>query len=107
MALRPAHLLPPKRLLTPRLARRISPTNRGLLPGAPVPTGTGLSPASLIQLSGHTTALLYAPAPTRVSLCRTRPRLARTRRRTGRRRAELTGADAVDRHVHRGFFRAR
>jgi hypothetical protein len=54
MALRPAHLLPPKRLLTPRLARRISPTNRGLLPGAPVPTGTGLSPASLIQLSGHT-----------------------------------------------------
>src|SRR5262245_16581556 len=54
MALRPAHLLPPKRLSTPRLDRRISPTNRGLLPGTPVPTGTGLSPASLIQLPGRT-----------------------------------------------------
>jgi hypothetical protein len=54
MLLRPVHLLPPKRLLTPRLARRVSTTNRGLLPGAPVPTGTGLPPASLIQLSGRT-----------------------------------------------------
>ncbi len=42
MSLRPVFLLPPKRLLTPRSARRISPTNWGLLPGAPVPTRTGL-----------------------------------------------------------------
>ena len=56
MALRPAHLLPPKRLSTPRLARHLSTTNRGLLPGAPVPTGTGLTPASLIQRLGRTMA---------------------------------------------------
>jgi hypothetical protein len=56
MALRPAHLLPPKRLLTPRLARHLSTTNRGLLPGAPVPTGMGLPPTSLIQLLGRTMA---------------------------------------------------
>ncbi len=36
--LRPACLLPPKRLLTPRSARRLSATNRGLLPGTPVST---------------------------------------------------------------------
>ena len=54
MVLRPARLLPPKRLLTPRSARHLSTTNRGLLPGAPVPTGTGLTPAGLIQLSGRT-----------------------------------------------------
>jgi hypothetical protein len=51
--LRPACLLPPKRLLTPRLARRLSATDRGLLPGAPVPTRTGLPPVSLDQLSGR------------------------------------------------------
>ena len=62
MALRPAHLLPPKRLLTPRLARRISPTNRGLLPGAPVPTGTGLTPAGLIQLPGRTMLRILGPS---------------------------------------------
>src|SRR3974390_370504 len=54
--LRPARLPPPQRLLTPRLARRLSATNRGLLPGAPVPTRTGLPPAGLIQLSGRTMA---------------------------------------------------
>lgn len=54
--LQPARLLPPKKLLTPRSARRLSTTNRGLLPGAPVPTRTGLSPVSLDQLSGRTTA---------------------------------------------------
>src|SRR5699024_2595743 len=54
MALRPARLLPPKRLLTPRSARQISPTDWGLLPGAPAPTGTGLTPAGLIQLPGRT-----------------------------------------------------
>jgi hypothetical protein len=46
-------LAPSKELLTPRSARKISPTNRGLLPGAPVPTGTGLTPAGLTQLSGR------------------------------------------------------
>ena len=44
MALRPARLLPPKRLLTPRSARRLSATDRGLLPGSPAFTRTGLSP---------------------------------------------------------------
>ena len=57
--LRPARLLPPKRLLTPRSARRLSTTNRGLLPGSPATTRTGLSPAGLVQLSGRTMATLY------------------------------------------------
>src|SRR5688572_8382153 len=52
-ALRPARLLPPKRLLTPRSARHLSATNRGLLPGAPTPTRTGLPPAGVIQLRGR------------------------------------------------------
>jgi len=56
MALRPAHLLPPKRLLTPRSARRLSATDRGLLPGSPAFTRVGLAPTGLVQLSGHTTA---------------------------------------------------
>jgi hypothetical protein len=64
MVLRPARLLPPKRLLTPRSARHLSTTNRGLLPGAPVPTGTGLTPAGLIQLSGRTMPPLYPGTPT-------------------------------------------
>jgi hypothetical protein len=38
VALRPARLLPPKRLLTPRSARRLSTTYRGLLPGSPAIT---------------------------------------------------------------------
>ena len=60
MALRPAHLLPPQaeqrstqRLSTPRSARNLSITNRGLLPGAPALTRTGLAPVSLVQLSGR------------------------------------------------------
>ena len=55
MALRPARLLPPKRLLTPRSARRLSATNRGLLPGVPAFTRTGLAPAGLVQFSGRNT----------------------------------------------------
>ena len=55
MALRPTHLLPPKRLLTPRSARRLSATNRGLLPGLPALTRVGLTPTGLTQLSGRTT----------------------------------------------------
>jgi hypothetical protein len=51
--LRTALLLPPKRLSTPRSARRISPTSRGLLPGTPVSTRTGLTPAGLDQLAGR------------------------------------------------------
>jgi len=54
LTLRPVILLPPKRLLTPRSARQISPTNRGLLLSVPVPTQTGLTPAGLIQLAGRT-----------------------------------------------------
>ena len=56
MALRPARLLPPKRLSTPRSARRLSTTNRGLLPGSPAITQAGLTPAGLVQLSGRTMA---------------------------------------------------
>ncbi len=56
MALRPARLLPPKRLLTPRSARRLSATNRGLLPGSPAITRTGLAPAGLVQFSGRNMA---------------------------------------------------
>jgi transcriptional regulator with XRE-family HTH domain len=56
MALRPARLLPPKRLSTPHSAHRVSTTNQGLLPDAPVPAETGLPPAGLIQPSGHTTS---------------------------------------------------
>jgi hypothetical protein len=57
--LRPASLLPPMRLSTPRSARRLSATNRGLLPGAPTPTRAGLAPAGLIQLRGRTIAGAY------------------------------------------------
>ncbi len=63
MALRPARLLPPKRLLTPRSARRLSTTDRGLLPGAPTLTRTGLAPAGLVQLSGRTTSAPYSKPP--------------------------------------------
>ena len=58
--LRPALLLPPKRPLTPRSTNRISPTSRGLLPGAPVPTRTGLSPAGLDQLAGRNMTARYS-----------------------------------------------
>ena len=60
MALRPARLLPPKRLLTPRSARRLSTTNQGLLPGAPAITRAGLAPAGLVQFSGRNTNAAYA-----------------------------------------------
>jgi hypothetical protein len=53
----PTRSLPPKRLSTPRSARRLSTTNRGLLPGTPASTRTGLTPAGLIQLSRRTMAL--------------------------------------------------
>ena len=53
MALRAARLLPPKRLLTPRSARRLSAANRGLLPGFPAITRVGLAPTGLVQLSGR------------------------------------------------------
>jgi hypothetical protein len=57
--LRPAHLLPPKRLSTPHPARHHSTTNRSLLPGAPVPTKTGPTPANSIQLPGHDIHRIY------------------------------------------------
>jgi len=60
VALRPARLLPPKRLLTPRSARRLSATNRGLLPGAPAITRAGLAPAGLVQFSGRNTLRGYS-----------------------------------------------
>ena len=50
VTLRPTRLLPPKRLSTPRSARRLSTTSRGLLPGSPAITRTGLAPARLVQL---------------------------------------------------------
>jgi len=53
VALRPARLLPPKRLSTPRSARRLSTTDRGLLPGSPAITRTGLPPAGLVQFPGR------------------------------------------------------
>ena len=59
MALRPTRLLPPKRLSTPRSARRLSTTNRGLLPGPPATTRAGLTPAGLIQSSGRNIARSY------------------------------------------------
>jgi hypothetical protein len=59
VALRPARLLPPKRLLTPRSARCLSTTNRGLLPGAPAITRAGLAPAGLVQFSGRNIPGLY------------------------------------------------
>jgi hypothetical protein len=54
VALRPTHLLPPKRLLTPRSASRLSATNRGLLLGSPAITQVGLAPTGLVQLPGRT-----------------------------------------------------
>ena len=64
--LRPARLLPPKRLSTPRSARRVSPTDWGLLPGTPVSTRTGLPPASLDQLPGRNMDPLYGPASAQI-----------------------------------------
>jgi hypothetical protein len=55
VALRPARLLPPKRLLTPRSARRLSATDRGLLPGSAAFTRAGLAPAGLVQFPGRNT----------------------------------------------------
>jgi len=63
VALRPAHLLPPKRLLTPRSARRLSATNRGLLPGFPALTRVGLAPTGLVQLPGRTMDSFSRAAP--------------------------------------------
>ncbi|HEY5272661.1 MAG TPA: hypothetical protein VIJ34_05440, partial [Acidimicrobiales bacterium] len=45
--------LPPKRLLTPRSARRLSAANWGLLLGSPAITQVGLAPTGLVQLSGR------------------------------------------------------
>ena len=42
------------------LSHRLSTTSRGLLPGAPVPTRTGLSPVSLNQLAGRNMIPRYA-----------------------------------------------
>jgi hypothetical protein len=56
VTLRPTHLLPPKRLLTPRSARHLSTTNRGLLLGLPATTQVGLTPTGLTQLPGRTIA---------------------------------------------------
>jgi len=53
MALRPAILLPPKRLSTPRSAAKVSSDDWGLLPGAPMPTRTGLTPAGPGQLAAR------------------------------------------------------
>ena len=63
MVLRPARLLPPKRLSTPRSARGLSTTNRGLLPGSPAITRTGLTPAGFVQLAGRNTGQTYKGGP--------------------------------------------
>ena len=67
MAVRPAILLPPKRLSTPRSARHLSTTDRGPLLGAPVPTQAGLTPAGLVQLAGRNTTRGYPYAESRPS----------------------------------------
>jgi hypothetical protein len=59
MVLRPARLLPPERLSTPRSARHLTTANRGLLPGSPAITRTGLSPAGFVQLPGRNTTRQY------------------------------------------------
>jgi hypothetical protein len=43
--------------LTPRSARRLSATDRGLLPGSPAITRVGLAPTGLVQLPGRTMEL--------------------------------------------------
>jgi hypothetical protein len=59
VALRPARLLPPKRLLTPRSARDLSISDWGLLLGSPAITQVGLAPTGLVQLSGRNTTPAY------------------------------------------------
>ena len=73
--LRPACPLPPKRLSTPRSARRLSTTDWGLLPGTPVSTRSGLTPAGTTQLPGRNMHRDYGPSsglvpgpPTRLSI---------------------------------------
>src|SRR5664279_4960786 len=46
-------LVPSKEAFDTPLSRHLSTTNRGLLPGAPIPTRTGLAPAGLGQLAGR------------------------------------------------------
>ena len=82
--LRPACLLPPKRLSTPRSARRVSPTSWGLLPGAPTLTRAGLAPAGLVQLGGRNTARVYGQRPVgRLSGVASRSPRSRCRARGG------------------------
>ena len=52
-------------VLIPRLNVKLSPHVRGLLPGAPTLTRTGLSPVSMTQFSGHTirAVIVSPPAP--------------------------------------------
>jgi len=53
-----AHALAPsKEALDGPLGRGGLPRDWGLLPGAPAPTGTGLTPAGLIQLSRRNTGI--------------------------------------------------
>ena len=56
MDLRPARLLPPKRLSTPRSAHNLSTVDRGLLPGSPALTRAGLAPAGMVQFPGRNIA---------------------------------------------------
>lgn len=59
VAPRPARLLSPKRLLTPRIASQISPTDPGLLLDFPAMIQSGLAPAGLVQLPGRNTGRGY------------------------------------------------
>ena len=68
MALRPTHLLPPKRPSTPRSDRRLSATDRGLLPGFPALTRVGLAPTGLVQLSGRNMACMVEERPVQRSV---------------------------------------
>jgi hypothetical protein len=45
--------------LTPRSVPDLSTTDRGLLPGSPAITRTGLAPAGLVQFSGRNTQQGY------------------------------------------------
>jgi len=58
--LRPALLLPPKRLSTLRSARDLSIASWSLLPGVPVLTWTGLTPVGPVKSQDAPRAKAYA-----------------------------------------------
>ena len=104
VALRPARLLPPKRLLTPCSARHLSATNRGLLPGVPAFTRTGRDLHPLVWSSFQDATWQQCNG---VGFAATGVDTRYARRRARRKRPDGAAAPAVLAVVHGCCGRAR